>query len=303
MKNCTGTLLLALGAATAGAQQAPAPSLTSEVAVVRVNVSVDATDTAASGIRAEDFVLLEDGVPQDVTFFEHRDTPLEVMLLLDMSDSMAARAEVAKRAARRLVEGLRPQDTAELAVFSTHPRVLQSTTADRAALMAAIDRATPDGETSLHNVLYVTLKDLARASRAPATPHRRAVILLSDGQDTSSVITDDQVLEEARRSDVAIYSVVLRGPMRASEEQRRRAEYLLTTLAGETGGRVFLPAEAEQPDRIFEQVVHDLQNQFSLGYVPKNPRRDGRWRQILVSLRAASRLQLRHRLGYYAKPD
>src|SRR5207237_872488 len=147
-------------------------------------------------LRSNDFVVLEDGVRQEPTLFVQEDLPISVVLMLDVSASMAPNLDTVRLAAARLIDRLRPQDQAEIVQFSERPQVLQAFTSDHQRLLNAVQATELGGGTALHNALYVTIKDVATQARAEEI-RRRAIVLLSDGEDTASVITDDRVLEAA----------------------------------------------------------------------------------------------------------
>jgi Ca-activated chloride channel family protein len=301
--NLAVIILLVALASSASASNGEPPSYSNELDMVRLNVSVaHGNDRFVTGLGPQDFVVLEDGIRQEVATFARRDVPLSLVLLLDGSDSMARSSDVLKKAASRLVDRLGPEDTAQVVEFSAHPTVLQDTTSDRDLLKAAIGRVHAEGATALHNVLYVTLKDMGREAD---DTRRRAVVLLTDGEDTASMISDDQVLEQARRSEIGVYSILLSAENDDSgvpSDQRLQAEYLLTALGRESGGEAFLSADTDHLEPLFTRIEHELHSQYSLGYVSNNPRHDGGWRQILVAVQRAAGVQVRHRLGYYAKP-
>jgi Ca-activated chloride channel family protein len=207
----------------------------------------------------------------------------------------------AQQAAVRFVKTLRPQDNAQVMQFNDRTTVLQEFTAEHAKLDDAIRRTEASGPTALHNALYVALKDLGRDKKA-AELRRRAIVILSDGEDTASLVTDDQVLELAKKSEINIYAISLR-PQRASERQRQafsQAEYLFNALTRETGGRAYFPASIGELDSVYDRIAEELRTLYSVGYVSSNLRRDGKWRRIVVRVPDREGLQIRHKLGYYA---
>jgi Ca-activated chloride channel family protein len=245
---------------------------------------------------AEDFVVLENGVRQKVTLFDPKDLPLSLVILIDMSASMAPHRKAVIRAATRLIDRLRPQDEAEIVSFSQRLTVLEPRTTDHDALVGALERTHPEGTTALHNALYVTLKDLQRDERGDNL-RRRAVVLLSDGEDTSSAVTDDQVLELARTAQIGLYTILMSALPRSEPSAAR---HLLDALARESGGEAFLLDGAAELHGVYERIAQELHSQYCLGYVSSQPEVDGRWRQILVLTPQQGALRVRHRVGYYA---
>jgi Ca-activated chloride channel family protein len=181
--------------------------------------------------------------------------------------------------------------------FDRTPKVLQDFTSDRSEVDAALDRVQAGGDTALHTVLYVTLKDLA-SMPVEADRRRRAIVLFSDGEDTASLVSDDTVLGEARRAETSIYSVLLERRSAAGTEASRRARYLLTSLARESGGEAFFPDQPSALRDVFGRIADALRSQYNLGYVPNDAASGDNWRQILVAVRRPD-VDVRHRLGYY----
>ncbi|HWW92569.1 MAG TPA: VWA domain-containing protein, partial [Vicinamibacteria bacterium] len=157
------------------------------------------------------------------------------------------------------------------------------------------------GPTALHNTIYIALKDLGKQKKAGEL-RRRAIVLLTDGEDTASLVSDEQVLELARKTEINIYCISLR-PNRPQDRTRlafSQAEYLLTALARETGGQVHFPNSLSELDTVYDRIAEELRTQYSLGYVSSNRRKDGKWRRIVVRTPERDDLQIRHKLGYYA---
>jgi Ca-activated chloride channel family protein len=295
-----GALLLALGAVALRAESSPrVPTFTVGVGVVSLNLVVtDAGGRQVPDLGPDDITLFEDGVPQPISLFAQEEWPIRLQVLLDGSGSMAAALPVAKRAATRLLRTLRPGDEAEVAQFNRSLSVLQESTGDLAALERAIDRVSPHGETALYNVLYVTLKDQAR-QRKPDEPCRRAIVVLSDGEDTASMVDDEQLIDLARRAGGVVYTIGLLTPPVAGLPAPTVPTYVLTALARETGGRAYFPRSLAELDGAYDRIASELRTLYGIGYVPLNARADGHWRRIAIQTRQGS-LLVRHRPGYYA---
>ena len=278
------------------------PTFEAGVEIVHVTVSV----TVGRGHHVTDldrgaFVLFEDGVPQDLALFARDEVPVSLVLMLDSSDSMRAKLGMAQVAARAFVRTLRPGDTAEVLQFSQNVRVVQDFTSDRAALESAISGIRTDGSTALYDALYVALQDLSR-QREPGALRRLAVVVLSDGCDTVSHLTDDQVLEAARRSQAAVYAVGLpTSPSpNAAASTGPQIEYFLKTLARDTGGRTYFPAQPDDLEGVYGEIAQELRTRYSLAYVPRSERQDGRWHQVTVAIPTRGDLVVHHKPGYYA---
>jgi Ca-activated chloride channel family protein len=293
-------ILLSPGVRVVAQDQRP-PSLTFEagIEVIHLQVSVTEGRNFVTDLREKDFAIFEDGIHQETSLFIHERLPISLVLMLDTSASMTEKLPLARQAAVRFVKTLEPRDLAQVIQFNARVETLQGFTADKAALEAAINRTEASGSTALHNALYIALKELGRKKTREL--RRRAIVLLSDGEDTASLVTDDQVLELARNSEVAIYAISLR-PDRNIERMRKnfsQAAYLLTTLAQETGGRDFFPSSLSELDTVYDRVAEELRSLYSIGYVSSNKRRDGKWRRIVVRVPEREGLDVRHRIGYF----
>jgi VWFA-related protein len=144
------------------------------------------------------------------------------------------------------------------------------------------------------------LKELAKIkARAAEDVRRRAIVVLSDGEDTSSLVTYEEVLELAKRSETAIYTIGLQAKDSAQSKGFREAEFVLRQFAQETGGRAFFPSRVEDLKDVYGQIADELSSQYSLGYASKNTKRDGAWRRIAVQV-ARPQAIARTKRGYYA---
>src|SRR5207247_540988 len=177
-------------------------------------------------------------------------------------------------------------------------RILAPFTSDATALEKAIRLTQPNGSTSLYNAIYISLKELKKAKAKSAEDIRRqAIVVLSDGDDTSSLIEYDEVLDLAKRSETAIYAIGLRQG-ETGRREFQEAEFVLRQLSQETGGRAFFPTEARQLPAIYQAIADELSSQYSLAYSSGNPRRDGAWRRIVVKVNRPASVA-RTKLGYY----
>jgi Ca-activated chloride channel homolog len=292
-----------LAAAQAPPRPTPRPP-TFEVGIEVINLNVSITDARnryVTDLLEKQFAVFEDGVRQELMLFSHENLPISLVLMMDCSASMDEKLKVAQDAAVGFVKTLGPQDLAEVVQFNDRRTVLQDFTSDHGLLEQAIRRTEASGPTALHNALYVSLKELDK-QKSGRQLRRRAIVLLSDGEDTASLVSDDQVLELARKTEIAIYAISLR-PGRSQDRNRlafSQATHLLTTLSQETGGQVHFPNSLSELDLVYARVAEELRTQYTLGYVSSNKRRDGKWRRIVVRVPEREDLQVRHKIGYYA---
>jgi Ca-activated chloride channel family protein len=278
------------------ASDSPTPVFESRVEMVELDLSVrDRGGRCIAGLTLPDLAVLEDGVPQTPAYLLGEPRPLDLVLLIDTSASLEPVFGRVRQAARRLIRSLRPGDAAEIRTFSARAGILQGMTDDASLLEGALDRLTASGETALHDALYVALSE-----RRPLDDdvRRPVVVLITDGVDTASHVTDDQVMERARASrSLAVFAIGL--PV-ASRDSSERSRYFLGTLSAQTGGRAFFPATADSIPEIFEDIAAELGGRYAIGYQPTNAARNGAWRRVAVRILNRPGVEVRHRAGYYA---
>ena len=301
----------ALVAALAGqsqppAQQPPAPPQTpfrAGVDLVSLNVTVsDGTARYVTDLTAQDFNIFEDGVKQEVTFFNHTNLPIALALLIDTSASMEPKLPTAQEAAAGFARKLRTQDLAEIVDFDSRVVVLQGFTSTVPELEQAIRKTSAGGSTSLYNAVYIALKDLKKVVAKNVDEIRRqAIVVLSDGEDTSSLLPFEEVLDLAKRSETAIYSIGLRSNDTLSSSTRgfKEAEFVLRQFSQETGGRSFFPNQASDLTNVYGQIADELSSQYTVGYTSRNAKRDGSWRRVVVRVTRPN-LTARTKQGYFA---
>lgn len=272
--------------ALAGLAALAVPQFTSSVNQVEVYASVtDAAGRPVQGLSAADFELREDGVLQQVGVFAEADFPLAAAVAVDASFSMAGdRLAIAKSAARIFLGALRETDQAMLLSIGGTADVIAPLSSDRAAQYRALNGLTPWGTTSLHDAVIDAIDHLQ-----PATG-RRALILLSDGDDRYSHASADEVVARARRADVMIYPVAL----------GRKLPPLFTRLAQLTGGRAYHQRNTRGLPDTLRSIADELRHQYLIGYTPSRPIAPGDrgWRDIDLRARRAG-LTVRARDGYY----
>jgi Ca-activated chloride channel homolog len=282
------------------ATQKPTPAFRASVDVVSLNVTVtDGMNRFVTDLEPQDFSVFEDGVKEDVSFFNRRQQPIALSLLLDTSASMEQHLPTLQAAATNFVKRLKPSDLAQVIDFDSRVEIRQGFTANQADLEAAILQTVAGGSTSLHNAIYIALREL-RKIRAVAEEdvRRQALIVFSDGEDTSSLVSFDEVLDLAKRSETSIYTIALRGPD-TQAKGFREAEFVLRSLARETGGRAFFPMKIDDLTGVYAQIADELASRYTLGYTSTNAKRDGVWRRLVVQVSRPSNTA-RTKNGYYA---
>jgi Ca-activated chloride channel homolog len=280
--------------------QQPAPTFRTGIDLVSLNITVTEGASAryVTDLNAQDFQIYEDGVQQEITVFNRSNLPIALSLLMDTSASMEGRLPIAQEAAVGFARKLRPQDLGELIDFDSRVVILQPFTNKAADLEQAIRRTSAGGSTSMYNAIYIALKDLKKVVAASVEDIRRqAIVVLSDGEDTSSLLPFEEVLDLAKRSETAIYTIGLRASD-VSARGFKEAEFVLRQLSQETGGRSFFPTAAAELPAIYGQIADELSSQYTVGYTSKNLRRDGAWRRIVVRI-ARQGAAPRTKQGYF----
>jgi Ca-activated chloride channel family protein len=282
------------------------PIFRSSVDLVALNVIVtDVRQRFVAGLSATDFAVFEDGVLQDVSFFAASEVPLDIALLLDTSASMTDKMAIMQRAALGFLATLRPADRAMIVDIKDATRVLHALQSSESDMASAIKMIRPGGGTGLYNGLYMTFKELVKSRAAnTAGVRRQAIVVLSDGQDTSSLMSFDDVMDVAKQSGIATYTITLRAPRLSAFEQARgsrifsQSEFSMRTLAQETGGQAFFPIDISELDGVYASIARELASQYAIGYTPKAVRADGRFRRIVVQVPASPGMRIRTRSGY-----
>jgi VWFA-related protein len=279
------------------------PAFRIGVDVVSLNVTVtDSRNRYITDLGETDFAVFEDGVKQELTFFNRRPQPIALSLLLDTSASMEQHLPMLQTAATNFVRRLKPTDLAQVIDFDSRVEIRQTFTGNQPDLDAAIRQTVAGGSTSLHNAIYIALRELGKVRAGSQEDVRRqAVIVFSEGEDTSSLVSFEEVLELAKRSETAIYVIALRGAAVQSTQSRgfREAGFILRRLAQDSGGRAMFPSKIEDLADVYAQVADELASQYTVGYTSANQKRDGAWRRVVVRV-SRPNVTARAKNGYYA---
>jgi Ca-activated chloride channel homolog len=286
----------------------PPPAFKSGVNLVVLGLTVtDGRERPVPGLTRHNFAVMENGKPQEIAFFAAEPTPLDLVILMDTSGSMNDTIGTVQDAALDLAKALRPGDRVSFGEVKRGFRVLQPLSSDASGLETAVRGTTAGGQTSLFQGIYIALSDLRRAA-TPGEVRRQALVLLSDGEDTTSLIGFDEVLDVARRSGVSIYSVSLRSPdawrnphtIQMPVRNGVDGDFALNALATQTGGRAFFKLDQKTLPKTCQAIANELANQYAIGYVSNDAREDGRFRQVAVQVVNAEPARVRTRPGYYA---
>jgi len=264
-----------------------------------VNVT-DAAGAPVPGLTQDDFCLNEDGHAQKIAYFE-RDTgmPLSVVLAIDTSGSTHKDLWVEKSAAHNFVHALmRPVDQLDLMDFNSDVREVVPFTNNVRRIDSGLEDLSTGPATALYDAIYLASQSLARRRG------RKVLVVISDGGNTVKGVDYSQALEQARRGEVMLYSIIDL-PIVADAGRETGGEHALITLSEETGGKYYYADEGNL-EQAFKKVSEDLRTQYLLGYYPSHRLTDSPFRTISVTLSkppvAKGPYAIRHRTGYYANP-
>ena len=271
-----------------------------EVDLVPVYVTVtDREEKLVPNLEQEDFILTEDDIPQVISHFSQENVPLSMVVLIDISSSMVgARMKRAQQAAMDMVERMISGENRAMVIgFDDRVYLFQDYTDSPPLLKSAINSMEADGGTALYDAIAHTIRKLRTMSG------KKAIILLSDGDDTHSQLIFDDVLDYSAHSDILVYAV---GLQRLTFSQTFIKDTNVTInqldrISSITGGRAYFPSFIDHLPQIYRQISRELQSQYSLAYRSTNRKKDGTWRTIQVKIRNQPELIVRTRKGYYAR--
>lgn len=281
-----------------------------KVSVLRMN-----TLSPVAQLQPSDFLILEDGKPQEISFFAGEDEPFDLVLLIDLSGSTAKKLKLVRNSALRFVEAARPVDRIAIVTFTDVPEVISPLTVDREALRKSIKNIEePAGGTSFWDSLRFVIDSVLSLTNAT---RRSAVVVMTDGVDNAlpdvfgegSKTSFAEVLEIVRASDVIVFPVYL--DTEREEVKRHRSPATAYAIARENlaqlaaiGGTTVYPAkELKDLDAVYEQVIKDLGTVYSLGYKSNNSVRDGKWRTVTVQIVGRTGMTARTKRGYYTRAN
>ena len=269
-------------------------SINTEVISLTVTVT-DERGRLLPGLERGAFTLHEDKIAQEITYFSYEDAPLSVGIVFDISGSMTPlKIERAKAALRRFIQTSHAEDEYTLVGFNDRARVLIAGTRDAEALLRAFSGVQPRGQTALYDAVGLAVAQLAH-SQYP----RRALLIVSDGEDNYSRAGFGEMRRKLLESGVTVYAL---GVM-DWELPGATGRNALQQLAAVSGGQAFFPQNLDEMCAAFEQIALELRQQYSLGYAPTNFAADGKWRKLKISVApppGVQRVVVRSRAGYYA---
>jgi Ca-activated chloride channel homolog len=293
------------------AQQKPIqpPGAEDSGAVIRVDTRlivchttvVDRSGHLVTTLPESAFTVYEDGAKQEIKVFKREDVPVSIGLVIDNSGSMRDKRAKVAAAALALVKASNKDDESFVVNFNDEAFLdlpnNKEFTNDLNELQEALSRIDSRGGTAMRDAIRMSIDWVKEKGHRD----KKVLVVVTDGNDNSSVISLENLVKASQQAGVLIYSVGL-----LSEEERReaqKAKRALMDLAEATGGEAFFPKDLSEVDRIATQVAHDIRNQYTIAYTPSNSNMDGKFRSIKIAVNAAGKPTVRTRNGYYATPD
>ncbi len=265
--------------------------LTVDSSTVLINASIfDREGRFVSGLRRDQFSVFEDGVQQEISFFSTPETPFAAVILIDSSGSMETRISMARAAAINFLDGLREDDHVAIYRFASKVELVQDFSTSRDIGEAIFD-IRADGMTALNDSIFLAAKQLG-----PRPEKRRAIIVLSDGEDTASGRSSDRALRAAMDVGATIYTIDM-SSMDSGSRRRIQNQAVLRNFAERSGGKFVSTPAGVALRQAFRGILDELRLQYTLAYEPIQINRDGKWRTIEVRI-ARPNLTIRTRKGY-----
>jgi Ca-activated chloride channel family protein len=301
-------LLFGSGISSAQVPEATPPP-TDETGRVRIDTNLvtltltvtDIYGRYVSGLTQNAFTVFDNGIEQQITFFSDTDAPATIGILFDVSDSMSgSKIQKARRALEKFINTSHPNDEYFLIAFNNRAQLLMDKTRDGEAVLRKLTLVNPRNNTALYDAVYLGLEKVTRG-----THQKKAILIISDGQDNASRYRFGEVRRLSKESDVVMYAVGILDGRDAGSPEGMQGQAFLDELASITGGKSFYPTTDVELDEIFERIAIELRHQYSIGYTPNDFQPDGKWRKVRVRVkppRGFPRLTVRSREGYYATP-
>lgn len=270
------------------------------VGVNRVDVLFTVSDKKGrfvTDLGKPDFQVFENKKPQNILeFAAESDLPLRLAILIDTSNSIRDRFRFQQEAATRFIDGvIRPhQDKAALVSFDTAAELVADLTDDTEKLNKAVQNLRPGGGTALYDAMFFACRDKLMQDQ-PRHKFRRAMVILSDGEDNNSRYTRDQALEMAQKADVVVYTISTNITRMPTDGDK-----IMRYFASETGGLSFFPFKAEDLSQSFENIANELRHQYMILYRPEPLKTDGLYHTVDIRVHGRKDLVVRARKGYYA---
>lgn len=281
------------------AEKKAAQTLKIDVDLVLVNATVtDSLNRYVSGLEAPHFQIWEDKVEQKVEYFNAEDVPISVGVIFDVSGSMKDKIATARNAAATFLKTGNPEDEYFLVEFANRPEVAADFTTDVTKLQSKLLLAPAKGMTAMYDSVYLGLEKLKEGSNP-----KKALLLITDGEDNRSRYTFQNVKDFVKEQDVQIYGIGIVDDWSSQLSAGHTGRAMIEELADTTGGRAFFPDSVYELEDICTKIAIELKNQYVIGYHSTNGAKDGKWRKLRLKInppKGINHLNVRSKQGYYA---
>ncbi len=274
-----------------------------DMVVVHTTV-VDKNGQFISGLKKDNFKVFEDAIGQNIVSFSQEDVPVSMGIVIDTSGSMRNKFDDVTKAASAFMRASNPDDEVFLVGFNEEVQLIEDYTNDVDLINDDLNNTVVTGGTALWDAIYLGVQKAQSGSKP-----KKAVIVITDGEDRDSYYKLDEMVAKVQESDAQIYAIGflnevpdkgLFGHWTKSEPEK--AHDALVRISDETGGKAFFPKDINDIHKIVSQIAFELRNQYSISYIPSNAARDGSWRRIRIALDPppAAGQRVRYRVGYFA---
>lgn len=277
------------------------PGLKFKTDVVTLSVTVtDPYNRLVTGLDRHNFEVFEDKVKQNIAFFRDEDVPVSVGIVFDVSGSMKGKLDRAREALKAFIQTCHDQDDFFLVGFNQRANLIAEFT-DGDTLSNKLTLIDPKGQTALYDASYLAIEKVKQGRHT-----KRAILLISDGQDNSSRYTYGELRKLLKEANVQIYSIgIVEMGGGAGGTLDMQGQGILEEISQTTGGKAFFPRSPAELEDATTRIALELRHQYSIGYEPSNEKRDGKWRKISIKVsppRGLPKLNVRSKEGYYAIP-
>jgi Ca-activated chloride channel family protein len=285
-----------LGLLQTGAR--PQPPVKVDVNLVLVNAFVTGSNgRSVTGLDKDHFQVWEDKVEQEIQYFSAEEVPASVGIVFDISSSMQDKISVARNALSTFLRTGNSNDEYAVVEFNNRPHLTQTFTSDVTELENRLAFVAPSGSTALYDAVYLGVQELREAHNP-----RKALLLITDGEDNHSHYTFSDVKEILKESDIQLYAIGTGGlPIATATKGHKSGRAVLEELVDLTGGLAFFTTDVRKLEGITARIAEDLRNQYVLGYVPANSSKDGKWRKLRLKVNPTSQVSVHARSGYFAR--
>jgi Ca-activated chloride channel family protein len=273
------------------------PAVKVDVNLVMVNAAVtDPNGRSVTGLDKSLFQIWEDRIQQQIQYFSATEVPLSVAVVFDVSSSMADKLPVSRDAVAKLLKIGNPQDEYALIEFNSRPRVTRDFAAGFSSFQNELASTSAAGSTALYDAVYLGIEKLRDSHN-----HRKALLLVTDGEDNHSRYSFSDIKELAMESEVQLFAIRIGGyTSPTATKGHKPGSVVLKELVDLTGGEVFFASDVQRLDAICANISETLRNEYVIGYAPSNTARDGKWRGLKLKVNATSHVSIHARSGYYA---